>query len=177
MRVSISKVEKFITVDITAVEKAFAEAARQCVDTLDMWEDIGEHMMQSIQKNFDDEGRPEKWDKLHSDYEAARPAGKILTVSSDLRNSISPKASSKDVIIGTNKEYAAIHQFGDKTKAHTIKPRYKKFLKFTSGGETIFSKGVSHPGSKVPARPFLLIQTEDEAEIVDIIEEHIGGHF
>lgn len=66
--------------------------------------------------------------------------------------------------------YAAIQEFGGQTRPHIIRPRYKKFLRFASSSgqfmtikgrrlktNTIyaFAKEVHHPGSKIPARPYL----------------------
>ena len=34
------------------------------------------------------------------------------------------------------------------TKAHDIRPRNKKYLRFWAGGGWVFSKGVKHPGTK-----------------------------
>lgn len=61
--------------------------------------------------------------------------------------------------------YAAIHEFGGKTKAHDIEPRNKKALKFQMGGKDVFAKIVRHPGSNIPARPYLrpaLAATQDK---------------
>lgn len=73
--------------------------------------------------------------------------------------------SDKEIAItfGSDVAYAAIHEFGGKTRAHRIEPRRRDFLKFVSGGKTIFSRGVNHPGSLVPKRPFLTPGVEDEA--------------
>ena len=51
--------------------------------------------------------------------------------------------------------YARIHELGGKTSAHEIVPRNKKALRFFVGGQAVFSKRVHHPGSLIPARPFL----------------------
>jgi HK97 gp10 family phage protein len=56
---------------------------------------------------------------------------------------------------GTNVKYAAIQEFGGKTPPHIIRPRNKKALKFDIGGETVFAKYVNHPGSNIPAQPYL----------------------
>jgi phage gpG-like protein len=55
------------------------------------------------------------------------------------------------LIIGSNLIYAAIHQWGGKTKAHEIRARHAKALRFNGR----FFKSVKHPGSEIPARPFL----------------------
>lgn len=48
---------------------------------------------------------------------------------------------------------AAIIEKGEKTGRHRVKPRAKTMLKFTArGGETVYSGGVDHPGSKMPRR-------------------------
>lgn len=51
--------------------------------------------------------------------------------------------------------YAAIHEFGGTTGPHVIVPRNSKVLAFMAGGKQVFSKIVNHPGSVIPARPYL----------------------
>lgn len=61
--------------------------------------------------------------------------------------------------------YAAIHEFGGTTKAHDILPRNGKVLAFMMNGNPAFAKVVHHPGSKIPARPYLepaILQSRDE---------------
>ncbi len=36
----------------------------------------------------------------------------------------------------------------DGTKAHEIRPRKAKRLRFQVGGQTVFAKGVQHPGTR-----------------------------
>jgi len=53
-------------------------------------------------------------------------------------------------------KYAAIQEFGGKTAAHDIIPSKAKVLAFVSGGGAqVFAKLVHHPGSTIPARPYL----------------------
>lgn len=49
------------------------------------------------------------------------------------------------VAVGTNLEYAAVHEFGA-----TITPKRAQFLHFTVNGEEVFTKSVT-----IPARPYL----------------------
>lgn len=61
--------------------------------------------------------------------------------------------------------YAAIHEFGGVTRPHKIEPRNADVLAFQIGKENVFAKFVNHPGSKIPARPYLrpaLAAKEDE---------------
>lgn len=51
--------------------------------------------------------------------------------------------------------YAAIHEFGGKTRPHRIEPRNAKALAFQMGGKDVFARYVNHPGSNIPARPYL----------------------
>jgi HK97 gp10 family phage protein len=61
--------------------------------------------------------------------------------------------------------YARIHEFGGTTKPHVIVPRNKKALKFKgAGGDDVFAKIVNHPGSKIPARPYLRPALEAKRE-------------
>jgi phage gpG-like protein len=48
-------------------------------------------------------------------------------------------------VIGAGTEYAATIEFG--SAPHFILPRSAKVLKFDVGGETVFAKWVSHPGT------------------------------
>jgi phage gpG-like protein len=68
------------------------------------------------------------------------------------------------VRMGSGVKYWAIHEFGGKTKPHTIRPVNGAALKFVVGGKTIFAKSVRHPGSQMPARAPLQAAVEDHAE-------------
>lgn len=83
----------------------------------------------------------------------------ILTDTGRLRNSINFKALARGVEGSTNVKYAAIHHLGGQTGAHTIVPRVKKALFWPGAAHPV--KSVQHPGSKIPARPFLMFQDED----------------
>lgn len=57
---------------------------------------------------------------------------------------------------GTKVPYAAIHEFGGVTRPHVIVPRRKKFLVFRGRDDKlVFARKVNHPGSRIPARPYL----------------------
>jgi phage virion morphogenesis protein len=96
-------------------------------------------------------------------------AGKILQVSGSLAASISPSYGDDFAVVGTNKVYAPIHQFG--SHPYKIKPRNKLALAF--GGRVV--KSVNHPG--VPARPFLGLSDTAKNGIIDAIESYISRDF
>ena len=51
--------------------------------------------------------------------------------------------------------YAAIQEYGGHTPAHDIVPDKGKALAFLAGGRQVFARIVHHPGSTIPARPFM----------------------
>ena len=55
----------------------------------------------------------------------------------------------------TNLEYAAIHEFGGRTKPHDIFPKKGRALAFMMGGKQVIVKSVKHPGSIIPQRSFM----------------------
>lgn len=64
--------------------------------------------------------------------------------------------------VGTDIVYAAIHEFGGVTRPHVIRVRNAiradgkpGVLRFKVGGRWVYRKQVNHPGSRIPARPWL----------------------
>jgi phage gpG-like protein len=113
------------------------------------------------QKAFDDRADPAtgaKW----ADKADGSPA--TLYRGGALRRSIISNAfPDGSVILGSNLVYAGIHQEGGTTKAHEIKARNKKALSFNG----IVRKSVKHPGSKIPARPFMGVPRDFERQFFD----------
>lgn len=73
---------------------------------------------------------------------------------SGLRSSIHHEEVSPGVVVvGTDKPYARIHEFGGVTRPHQIRPRTAGALRWMGPDGPIFARVVNHPGSKIPARP------------------------
>jgi phage virion morphogenesis protein len=111
----------------------------------------------------------EKW-KERKDKSITR---KLLVQRGTLLGSISMNAfPDGSAIIGSNMVYARIHQEGGKTKAHDIKPRNGKALRFNG----ICRGLVHHPGSEIPARPYLGVPKDFERQFFDdpAIKELLG---
>jgi phage gpG-like protein len=105
-----------------------------------------------------------KWDELKSPESKRKNQNRILYLGGGLFRSISFNAfPDGSVIIGSNLVYARIHQQGGKTKAHEIRPRNAKALKFKG----ICRKLVRHPGSDIPPRPFLGVPKDFERQFFD----------
>lgn len=110
------------------------------------------YMLGSIDKNFQAEGRPKKWETLADATVAGRRGKKpkILTDTARLRRSHSYRITTNGAEIGTNVIYAPRQHFGyDGSK----------------------KSGRGH--SDTPARPFLMFQEEDIREIDEIFSRHI----
>jgi phage gpG-like protein len=70
-------------------------------------------------------------------------------------------------VIGTNVEYAAIHEFGGQTRAHVIEALNAKVLAFKGpSGDMVFAKRVHHPGSHMPERSFLRSTLGEQAQSI-----------
>lgn len=90
---------------------------------------------------------------------------KLTSRSGKLRGSIRPIEPKKkgDTYIaglkagGPGVPYAAIHEHGGRTRPHKIVPRRAKVLSWRSkSGARRYARHVNHPGSNIPARPYLL---------------------
>ncbi|MEX0617539.1 MAG: phage virion morphogenesis protein [Pseudohongiellaceae bacterium] len=129
--------------------------------------DIGEHLQGSVEERFrtetDPEGNP--WEPLSEFTKANKRNDKILTESggSGLRGSLHYSASNTSLEQGTNKIYAAIHQFGGTIRAKG------------SGGLAIGSEKGAFAIVKqveIPARPYLGLSAEDRQVIDEILIRH-----
>lgn len=138
------------------------------IDKAGIMQAIAEDLRTSTVERFASVQSPEgaKW---KPSIRAAEKGGKTLTKSSVLKNSINVKADSTGAAVGTNTIYAATHQFGAE---RTIRAKNGKYLRFTVGGRWVCVPSVR---VRIPARPFLGISSDDEAEIREILEEAIGG--
>jgi phage gpG-like protein len=120
-------------------------------------------------RNEADPATGEKW-KERKDKNNAKP---LLVQRGTLRKTITSNAfPDGSVIIGSNLVYARIHQEGGRTKAHDIKARNAKSLKFLG----VYRKHVHHPGSEIPARPYLGVPRDFERRFFDdpAIKELLG---
>jgi phage virion morphogenesis protein len=105
-----------------------------------------------------------RWVALNRDYAFAKKGPGILResgMSGGLMGSIAIRAGLDQVEVGSNKIYAAVHQFGA-----TIRPKSRSHLVFRLGGNrVVFAQSVT-----IPARPYLGIGPQDMDMIGDVIE-------
>lgn len=153
--------------DYKPVLDALNRAAAGMRNTRPLMRSVAGIMLRAVEDNFAEEGRP-KWKDLQPStkltrYKQGTWPGKILQRSGGLAASITQSFDATSAVVGTNKVYAAINQFGGRTKPHVIRPKTKRALSF--GG--IVVRQVNHPGSNIPARPFLRLTPRDLRDIVD----------
>lgn len=152
--------------------RAWRNAAGAMGNTQPLMRGVAGVMFRAVNDNFAEEGRP-KWQDLHSGTKAARAKqghwpGKILQRSGGLASSIVQAWDHHSAVVGTNKVYGAIQQFGGRTKPHVIRAKNKRALSF--GG--IVVRSVNHPGSNIPARPFLRLTPRDLRDLVEDARLH-----
>ena len=102
---------------------------------------------------------------------ARRDGGRTLADTGRLRDSITRVVGDDVLQVGTNVKYGGIHQFGGKTKPHEIRPRRKKALAWPGARHPV--KSVKHPGSRVPARPYLGVSPADRRAIAAIVNARL----
>jgi len=134
------------------------------------FEGAGELLIGSIMKNFESGGRPEKWRPLSvayllggggyrgrrttqrsgatKGYQRYLQGKQLLVTSGRLKNSIVKEATDKHALVGSNLVYAAIHNFG---------------------GEA----GRKSARVMIPARPYIVAQEEDKAQMCEMLRRWV----
>lgn len=92
--------------------------------------------------------------------------GKTLTKDGHLADSISSRSGRSFAEWGTNRVYGAIHQLGG-----TIKPKGAGSLRFRLANGAF----VSTDKVEIPARPYLGVNDENAADILDLLSDRIEG--
>ena len=136
------------------IDKLVADLNKKSEDLSSAMSNIAAVMRDGVIENFLQQGRPTPWKPLAEVTTKAKVGGRfrgsdnILRVTNTLFSSIQEFSSAREASVGTNSIYGAIHHFG----------------------------GRAGRGRKVeiPARPFMQISKEEEAEIADILLEEIA---
>ncbi len=128
---------------------------------------IGLEMVTSTGRRFETGTAPDgsRWP---SSLAALQEGRQTLIKTGRLRDSSTYNVTSTDVEIGTNVEYAGVHQDGAQTRPHTIAARRARALAIPGIG---YRRKVNHPGSTIPARPFLGVSRQDETVIHNLTED------
>ena len=134
------------------IEKYLLELAKKAEDLRPVMKNIAGILAYSTEENFKSEGRPDKWIDLAELTKKQREKkghwpGQILQVTGQLASSVNTYYDNDCAIIGSNLDYAVIHQLG---------------------GQAGRNKSV-----EIPARPYILLQQEDERNIIDVITDSL----
>lgn len=173
-----------ITVDDEEVQRALDRLIAAGRDMKPAMEQIGGHLEFTVRRRFelmrDPEGRP--WAPHAKSTVRQRGIGAhILTLRGRLRDSISWRATSDSVAVGTNVPYAAAHQFGA-VMTQYARSQIARFRKVK--GRALFARkthqrATSRPITigqhtvRIPARPFLGLDDYDRERIREIISDHL----
>jgi phage virion morphogenesis protein len=165
-----------IQIDDREVVNMLHRLRSKMADMSPFMKNAGEILVEGTKERFqsqtDPEGRP--WKALTPAYAAAKKKnkGRILTLSGQLGETIRYQLSgSSTVLVGSNKIYAAIHQLGGKTGPRTIRPKTKRALFWPGAARPV--KSVRHPGSNIPARPYLGVGERDRARLLEAAQHYM----
>jgi len=154
-----------IEVDHQAVRASLSRLAQAVESPQKALYGIGEWLRASSQARFTSQTAPDgtPWLPLQHWYKQGKSKNqdKVLTLNGYLRNTLTFQVEGDAVLVGSNLEYAAIHQFGG-----TIRPRVKKAL--AVGGGAVASV-------TIPARPYLGVSDDDADEIASLISDYLAG--
>jgi phage virion morphogenesis protein len=147
-----------------ATLQALGAIAARAQNQQPMWDAIGMSLVVSTQHRFET-GKSPSGSPWPPSIRVRHEGGRTLVLSGRLMQSVTYVASAHGVEVGTNAIYAAIHQFGG-----TIVPVSKPALAFRLLGKFVRVQKVT-----IPARPFLGLDHDDEAEILQIATDYVAG--
>lgn len=136
---------------------------------------IGEHLQRSTKERFATETAPDgaPWAPLNPEYVKEKEAqgfnAGILKRRGDLKGEgIIYQLGTDEVLVGSDKMYARIHQFGG-----TIRPKADRKTESGRPAALVFAIGgriLKRASVTIPARPFLGLSADDREEIEAIVE-------
>ena len=154
-------VASVIKVDVkgeASIAKALNALLKQSGDLTPALADVGEYLLESTQQRFISQQAPDgtPWEvlsntTLEQKVKQGERTDRILTESGTLASSIHYQLSRNRLELGSNAEYAAMHQFGGVTSPFSMMPN-----------------------QDIPARPFLGIAPFERTEVIDILQQHLA---
>ena len=135
-----------IKIDNKEVNERLLDLAKRGENLRPLMKNIAGIFASATEDNFREEGRPDKWTDLADITKKNRTKkrkwpGQILQVEGKLAASVNTQYDDDSAVIGSNLDYAAIHQLGGQ-----------------AGKEQ---------KAEIPARPYLQLTDDDFAEIID----------
>ncbi len=169
-----------VTADIRVVDdgvKARLEGMeKRASDLRPLLKVLGELARTSVMRNFEVGGRPTKW-KVSK--RAAAEGGQTLVDKGLLKQSIASarlQITDRSVSLGTNVRYAAAHHFGFSGSVQI--PEHKRLIKEAFGRKLkfpVYAIVRAHMAQRnIPARPFMLLQADDEADMREEVAVYLA---
>ncbi|MEJ5227210.1 phage virion morphogenesis protein [Thermodesulfovibrio sp.] len=132
-----------ITVDDSELKQLLNDLVQKVSDRRPLMKNLASIMHNAVEENFEQEGRP-RW---KPSQRVKKQGGKTLQDTGSLAASITTRYDNDSAVVGTNKVYAAIHQFGGKAG------RGRKVT--------------------IPERPYLKLTNEDLEDIKQAVKEYL----
>lgn len=147
-----------VSLDTTELGQALDELARRVGDLTTPFNDIAEYLHQSTDERFKSKVAPDgsPWAPLSAVTLARKKGPGILREKGTLQDTLRHLATSTELAFGTDRPYGAVHQFGQRKGA---------------SGST--RRGSPIPWGDIPARPYLGLSIEDEAEVLVIVHDYL----
>lgn len=145
------------------IDKALATLNRPKLMFAEMGEELlAIHFARFVAQKAPD-GTP--WTPLKDWYRESKKknADKILTLDGHLRGTLRYQASDTGVVFGSDRPYAAIHQFGGTVTAKNAK--------------ALNVQGRPVKSVTIPARPWLGLSADDEQRLIEIARKHLKNEF
>lgn len=175
-----------VTIDASVVGRELELLAERLGSMRTPLADIGEHLLISTDERARRQVAPDgtPWAPLSPRTLARKKGNKILREDGNLLDTLRPQVSGDELQFGTDRPYGAIHQFGGKVE-HAARSQQVYFKekggvvgnRFVKKRQSNFSQWVTHGARSIemPARPYLGLSSEDEAEILEIVATYLKG--
>ena len=138
-----------LTTNLKEINDKFLELIKRVEKLKPILREIAHEMQSYVDENFETEGRysGEKWEDWSDEYreqreKAGRGQGRIMTLEGELRESVESKVTNDSIQVGTNKEYARIHNEGGNVKKRnggTFDMPKRTFMEWTPKLERIIA--------------------------------------
>jgi len=124
-----------VTINDANLRQYFSELKSKGLNPQPLLEQLGGIIQDAVADNFDQQGRP-AWTPLKAttikDRNKHGYNGPILQNTGKLKRSITRKVTTNYVTVGTNLEYAAIHNFGGPCGVnHSVDMPKREFIQLT----------------------------------------------
>ena len=156
--------------ELRGVHKGFKRLQQLAKDPRPVLGDFGEALLRSTRQRFDDHKSPKgtPWTPLSTLTRQRKRNPRMLVENpqAGLKATLAWQVIGSDTVaVGSNKKYAATHQFGA-----IIRPKKAKALAIPTVAGVIFAKKVT-----IPARPFLGLSEDDEGDLRNILADYLRG--